>query len=358
MILISGAGPVGSHAAALLTKRGFDVTVAEEHPVVGRPIQCTGLLSKAIDPILRPDPDCIVNRISMARIISGDNRLDVKIKPNYIVDRSLFDRSLTEAAEAEGAEILLSTRFEHRLEGKAMLRQGDKRIMRAAEIVVGADGPNSAVARDSGIFGKRTFFTGMQAVVKMKAEDLIEFHPDVGCYAWIVPEDDRHARVGVVDYHNPSTLFWDFLKQKGIRKSSIIGWQSGMIPRHDPNLQTETDDIFLVGDAATQVKATTGGGIVPGLRAAACLADSVAGGKSYESLWKKDIGKELWLHLKARQAMDRFTDNDWDDLVSKCSRDRLRKLFYEEERDNLSKLAMKMVASDPRLLKFAVKAMF
>ena len=39
--------------------------------------------------------------------------------------------------------------------------------------------------------------------------------------------------------------------------------------------KTKKDNIYLVGDAATQVKATTGGGIIQGLKAAQALTNSI-----------------------------------------------------------------------------------
>ncbi|MEM4264021.1 MAG: NAD(P)-binding protein, partial [Candidatus Woesearchaeota archaeon] len=43
MISIIGAGPVGSFAAYLLAKAGFEVSIFEEHEKIGLPVQCTGL---------------------------------------------------------------------------------------------------------------------------------------------------------------------------------------------------------------------------------------------------------------------------------------------------------------------------
>ena len=58
-----------------------------------------------------------------------------------------------------------------------------------------------------------------------------------------------------------------------------------MSPRLEPK-----EDIFLLGDAATQVKATTGGGIIQSLMAAKELASAIENNTSYEKGWRKVIG--------------------------------------------------------------------
>ena len=47
MISIIGAGPSGSHLACLLSKHD-DVNVYEEHSEIGKPVQCTGLVTSSI----------------------------------------------------------------------------------------------------------------------------------------------------------------------------------------------------------------------------------------------------------------------------------------------------------------------
>ena len=71
----------------------------------------------------------------------------------------------------------------------------------------------------------------------------------------------------------------------------------------------------MIGDAATQLKSTTGGGIIPSLKAAKTLCDCIINKKDYNKEFKKQSGRELLLHLKIRNILNKFSDNDYDKLL-------------------------------------------
>ncbi|MGH7431616.1 MAG: FAD-dependent oxidoreductase, partial [Candidatus Methylomirabilales bacterium] len=43
-VIVVGAGPAGSQTAASLAQRGYTVLVLEEHPQIGVPTNCSGLI--------------------------------------------------------------------------------------------------------------------------------------------------------------------------------------------------------------------------------------------------------------------------------------------------------------------------
>ena len=67
----------------------------------------------------------------------------------------------------------------------------------------------------------------------------------------------------------------------------IIEYQAGLIPVYNPRQKAQKENILLIGDAAAQVKATTGGGIIQGLTAAECAANSISENISYEKAWRE-----------------------------------------------------------------------
>lgn len=84
----------------------------------------------------------------------------------------------------------------------------------------------------------------------------------------------------------------------------------GIIPMYNPRLRTEYPKVSLVGDAAGHVKATTGGGVILG-----GLAARNAASEGYEKIWRTEIGKELYLHLRVRRFLNNLSEKNTDKLI-------------------------------------------
>ena len=106
--------------------------------------------------------------------------------------------------------------------------------------------------------------------------------------------------------------------------------------------------------AAGQIKSSTGGGIVQGLKAAQALTECVLNGKDYDKEWRKALSKDLWMHLKIRKYLDRFDDSDYDRLVSMLNPE-VRSILENYSRDNPSRFAVKLLLKQPRFLYFMKK---
>jgi len=124
-----------------------------------------------------------------------------------------------------------------------------------------------------------------------------------------------------------------------------------MIPLYDPKLTTQKGNIYIVGDAAGQVKASTGGGIVPGLACAHALAGSIISRQDYEKRWRRAAGKELHAHLLIRKVLSRFSDKDYDRLVRVLKDEKTA--FSRYGRDEAAKLLPRLVLRHPSLLLLA-----
>lgn len=363
MIPIIGAGPSGSYAAYLLVKSGKDVSVIEEHKEIGKPVQCTGIVTHSINKIIKLKKDVIVNKVRDAVIYSPDrSHINIRMKkPNIIIDRHRFDRQISDMALDEGAKFFLSTKFSGLTKRGFIVRSdGNKREV-ACEKIVGADGPASSVAKSAGIFGKRNFWTGIQVRARYENSNEVEFYPYIGSFAWVVPENEKTARIGLLAEKNAKIYFKRFLKKKNVSEKKIISYQAGIVPYYNPSLNTQKGRVYLLGDAATQVKATTGGGIIQGLEAAGCLAESILYSGSYEKLWKKRLGKDLWMHLMMRKVMNTFSDRDWNNLTRIMSGEDAKKILETHDRDQISKFALKLILKEPKLLMFGkniVKSLF
>lgn len=355
MISIIGAGPAGCYLAYLLAKTGKEVHIFEEHNKIGWPIHCTGLVTSSINEILNLKKDVIVNEIDKVRIFSKNDFLELKLKnKNIVLDREKFDNYLSDLAVSKGAKIFLNYKFIDNKNNLIKIRYNNKQetVLRT-DYLIGADGPLSQVAKSNNLFGKRRFLTGLQAIVKLKNDNYIEFYPSIGIFAWVVPENKEICRIGVASYSNIKDHFDKLLKLKRINNKKIIEKQGGIIPVYNPKLKTKRGYAYLVGDAACQVKATTGGGIVQGLKAAEALASSIINKKDYEKEWKKRMGRDLLLHLKMRNIMDRFKEKDWDCLIRLFKKDETKKIIENFDRDYPTAFLFKLILKEPRLLYFS-----
>ncbi len=354
MITIVGAGCIGNYLAYNLAKNGQEVRVIEEHLKVGKPLQCTGLTTHFLEGIINLKKDLVINRMKKVRVVAPNGKItDISLKkPEIVLDRCEFDNSLMEMAEKEGAKFLLGRKFVG-FDGKKVQINNEYFDTNA---LVGADGPGSIVARTNNIYGNREFWTASQATIKGKWEKdtfIVWFGSLApGFFAWCVPENEEIARVGLATKGNVINYFDKLVKDKG----KILDRQGGLIPIYNKNLITEKNNVYLVGDAAMQVKATTGGGIIPGMLAAEELAKAIINKESYEKRWKKKIGKSLDMHLRLRKMLDKFNDKDYNKLIEMMDRESFKKILENADREFPSKLVMELLVKEPGLLKFIGKA--
>ncbi len=354
-ISIIGAGPIGGYAAFLLAKAGHLVNIYENHAQVGCPIQCTGILTSDFDEFGFPMDSFLVNTIDKIEVIAPHSQLAVKQK-DYIVHRTQFDTFFVDMAVKTGAMLHLNHSFT-RKEGKnIIIKDSINKIEKTItpDIVIAADGPLSPTAKAYGFYHpERINFYGIQATVEGTFEPhtiKTSFGTDVcpGLFAWVVPESSTIARVGIATVKNSKHYFDKFMHEHHFVAKEI---QAGAIPIYHPKQKLQQENCYLVGDAAGYVKATTLGGLVPGLQQAKILADCIINGKNY----KKEIvpiRRKMQLHLKVHHIFDQFNDDDWDCLVRYVKQPKIQKVFEQHTRDNPTPLVLKSLWKEPRFLRF------
>lgn len=394
MISIIGAGPAGNYAAYLLAKKGYEVRVFEEHPEIGKPVACTGIVTNAFREIIKED-SFIINKINTIRIFSPNNNfVEFHLKkPNLIIDRARFDNYLAEIAKKNGVEFFLNQRLknfemseiakkaisEHdqkntiQPKGRSFFdKKDDKYILKILNIknkktknfetdyLIGADGPSSDVAKLAGLYVDRKFFFGVQATARIKNENIVETYLLKNGFAWMVPENREIVRIGLCSTEkNYNLIFKDFLKKR-IGKNydkKILAYQAGLIPIFNKNIKTSKDNIFLIGDASAFTKAASAGGIIQSLISADCLMQAITKNISYENIWKKRLYKDLYYSLQIRKILDKFEDRDYNFLTKLFNQEKLKRILEEFDRDFPSKFVLKLLLKEPRLLYF-IKFLF
>jgi len=179
-----------------------------------------------------------------------------------------------------------------------------------------ATGTDYALHKQLKIDSPTEFLMGGQYEMKVECDpDFVELYftvPDF--FAWVIPLGDR-ARVGLCVKCNPRPHLDSFvgkLKSRGRLKSDRrLSESFGVIPIHRPSMRTQYERVVTVGDAAGQVKASSGGGIVFG-----CISAEYSCGRDYERQWRRRIGLELKLHLMIHRMLSRLSDKGKDRLFA------------------------------------------
>ena len=362
MITIVGAGPAGSYLGYLLARQGKEVTILEEHDKIGSPVQCTGIVTNSIEKFFKLKNEVVAKRLDKVVVISKNKRIAVNVD-EIVMWRDKFDKFVAEMAEKEGAKILSNHKFVD-FDGKNYIKARDKKDNKIkvikSDMVVGADGPYSTVAKSVGTNSNSKYYIGMQAKIKLKM-DTKSFETSFGSgfpdfFGWCVPESEDTARLGIGCFENAQEHFYRFLQER-TGKKDVLCWESGLIPVYNPKRQIQNGNVYLIGDAATQVKATTGGGIIPSLKAAQTLSDCIINGKDYNREFRKQSGKELLLHLRIRNTLNKFSDKDYDLLLSLMDQEKIRRILKKYDRDTPIPLVTSLLLKEPRFLYFS-KALF
>lgn len=334
---VIGAGPAGSMAAKYAAKSGARVILLEEHAAVGWPVECAGLLGAGAmaESELARGP-FIQRGMSGAAIYSpGGSCLYFKARTSkaWVVDRRLFDRALARDALREGAELRLRSyvRKMRSDEGLCTLTFAGGEEIRA-RIVISAEGVRARLARQWGIKPPEIILSGAQVEAPFAVEDpeSVEVHlgQAPGLFAWVVPTGEETARIGLCARERGCDHLRAFLKSEPIRKrirGSAAVINVGGLPL-GPAAVTAVAGLLAVGDAAAQVKPTSGGGIYPGLvaakiaggvaAAAAMEGDSSAKRLSeYDRLWRAKLGRELEIGMRANRMLNKMSHAELDGVV-------------------------------------------
>jgi len=194
-----------------------------------------------------------------------------------------------------------------------------------AKMLIGCDGPLSLVGKQLKVKNDVIFASQIRIKANFyEHEAAMYFNPQwKQLFGWIVPESNRVYRIGIASTNNVKKSFKRFLNELSVNMKDKIDQQGGIIPYGVMN-KLAFDNVLLLGDAAGQVKATTGGGIIMLLIAAKYASNCIYRcfkeenfskriiQKYYEKPCSLTIGRELKLHFIIRLILENFKNKDFE----------------------------------------------
>jgi flavin-dependent dehydrogenase len=357
-IVVVGGSAAGLYTAARVAQGGRAVRVLESKPKLEPATRTLIVTDHFRGQVNGAAGASILNEIRRFELFTNGRSAVVALKkPDLIIERSRLIRALAKEAEAAGAQFEYDTRFLGLSPNNKGLHVQVDRAGRREELyadsVVGADGATSRVARASGWPPVETVPL-VQAVVKLPKDfpadtTRVWFVPDDTPYFyWLIPESAERGALGVIGEQGRDTkkCFDRFLEKKGFEP---LEWQGARIPvyRKWVNVQRTVgnSEVYLVGDAAAQVKVSTIGGIVTGFRGARGVADAILR-KGRSEL--RALRRELETHWLVRRTLHHFQQEDYCQLVDMLS-DSTRESLGEINRDESTRLLWNVVRRQPRL---------
>nr|MDO8110794.1 FAD-dependent monooxygenase [Candidatus Sigynarchaeota archaeon] len=345
-VVIVGGSIAGNYLSSLLSKTRLNIHVIEEHGSIGHPMKCAGIVSSKILRIMRIPPRLIVNRVMEARIAGpGGKSITVRTRDKPIVlDRIEFDRHFMAIARDNGVTYHLEEKVASIEHAADEIVATSTKAVYHAKVLVGCDGASSMTGRIEGVVNE--FITGKQSIISVaigkksmqigQGQCELHFDPEWNdLFCWVIPTGNAALRVGLAAKNNVARKFDSFFKarfgntldelvrQGEIKNSTFTG---GTIPVGIMK-PCAFDRCLLVGDAACQVKASTGGGIVMLAIAAKYAARAIQEAfqkqdfsrrffkKHYQTLILKRIGLTLRMHLAIHEGIKFFTAADFRFLI-------------------------------------------
>ncbi len=343
-VAIVGGGPAGLFAGARLAAAGFQTTLLEEHPAIGEPVHCTGVLAAEAFDEFHLSRRSLLNNLTTARFWSpaghqvsySSGRVEA-----VVVDRRAFDQELLGHATQAGLAVRRGARATAlRVDAQGVTvstADGDLR----ARVAILACGANYSLHRQVGLGMPRMFMHTAQIELPARRLGDVELHfgSEIAPkgFGWVVPVvrgSVPSARVGVMCETDAPRYFERLVarvrQRWGLDDPEIDSMSGRARPRQKilplaPLSRTYGDRLLAIGDAAGLVKPTTGGGIYYALVSAALAAEVLAGALSrddlraetlapYERQWRHRLSAEFQAQLKLRLVAHRMNDADIEAL--------------------------------------------
>ena len=331
-VVVIGAGPVGSYTSYLLAQKGFKVCLMDKKKKIGEGTICAGVIGKKA--FLRYDlpVDSIVSEIDSISFFSPSGQ-KLEYEPEevfaYVVDRDILDHRLFLKAKKIGVDTYLKHRVNDISGVSPFYSVKSGSITYQAKAVVIATGVDCRLHAKAGLGQPREYLYGSQIDLPVsRSPSRIEVHIGrdfaPGSFGWLIPYRGNLSRVGVLLARRGKTWLKKLVEQRLGTADKIDMKDIQLKPiAYGPIKKSAHGGILAVGEAAGQVKTTTGGGIHYGLLCAEIAVDKLTGTltygyslNDYDVAWRSALVAELDIGMNLRSIAAKLSDHDIDNLFS------------------------------------------
>lgn len=359
-VVVVGASAAGLFAAARLAQAGRKVRVLDAKPELDPAPRSLIVTHHFRQQMKGQAVASVLNEIRRFELFTDGRSAEITLrKPDLIIERARLISALAQESKLAGAAISLGTRFLGMSPNAAGVRLEIENAGRRDELhtrhIIGADGASSRVARAGGWPPVETVPL-VQAIVRLpkgcrQDTTRVWFVPDDTPYFyWLIPESADRGALGIIGEgsgQETKRRIEMFLEKKGLVP---VEWQGARIPVYRRWIPIRrrfgAGEVYLVGDAAAQVKVSTVGGIVTGFRGAQGVADTLLGSGARGEL--RALRKELGTHWLIRRALHHFQQKDYSQLVDLLNAG-ARSSLGEINRDESARLLWSVFLNQPRL---------
>jgi geranylgeranyl reductase family protein len=367
-VVIVGAGPVGSTIAYYLSKKGLDVALVDKKKQIGYPLQCAGILSKHIFDLNELPEEVILNRVLGAFLHTRNHILNVKkdAPVAYVIDRIAYDEFLLNRSLENGVRLINQKVVDVDAEMGITYLSNSQTLK--SKVIIGCDGYNSILSKCMG--NVQDNFQASQMLVKISDENINTFRDSrknagdfvdtyllndiLPGFLWIIPLADGQYRVGLFSnqtHKEQNEFIINFLNENF--EYEIVEKYKGFIPIFNEKNKIVQNRLLLIGDAAGQLKPTSGGGLLIAFDACrmACgyVAQAIAQDDmdilmGYQKEFQKEYLREFHYQFKVQSTLEMLSDEDLDYLFLKLKENDGEHLISEYgDMDTQSKLVKEFI---------------
>jgi len=357
-IAIIGSSIAGASSACNLAKHAeVNVFDSKSRKEIGKKV-CANVFTssflKYAKQLNLTPKNYIVSKFDKIAFLAKNTKLMLNTS-EFKINREKLIEDVIKQAEKNSAKFHFNTHF------TGFKKKGNKFIIKlsrnkkiffdSCDILIGADGANSKVAKCAGLWNNRKFFLFMQTEIpayKLSIPantHLIYLGKKFGYYSYIFSAKNKLI-IGIGDnVDRARKTYSSFLKFLNVKSGKV---QAALIPK--PKLIPLKKNLFLIGDAGCYVK-FSGGGVVPAMISANAVKEIILN-KKYNLIKKLRYG--IFFNKIITKILKKFTDKDWNIFLKIISKRKFASFIGKrdefETKDYLKLLDFRFLRFIPKLI--------